>query len=445
MLKTIKILLFTSLLFISYGLLAQKKEDKARVIVMTDGEIDDHSSMIRFLLYTCDVEVLAIIETNSMFQKTGHSNEDWYEKQLAAYKQVYPKLIKHNPDYPSYEKLKSISVIGDEDYDHLKDLRELRWNLVPGYKITYTPDNWPDTPGSDKIVEVLLENNPAPVYLQAWGGGNTAAKAFYKLKTEYPDQYERAVSKAVMYNIWYQDGAGNYIEQVHPKVTVLHCASFDGTWNYRSQKDTYDFIENQVKRNHGPLGSLYPQDYVSEGDSPAFLYSIGNGLRNHENPTYGGWGGRFEKFEQFENVYVDAEDDGDDRKSLRRWVDDANRNFQARMDWCVATKYQDANHAPIVNVKGKRDITIKSGKKILLDASASSDPDGNDIQFNWWQYKDAGSYNGSVELQDSENATISFVAPEVSKPETIHMILKVTDQGSPVLDSYERIIITVVP
>ncbi len=68
-------------------------------------------------------------------------------------------------------------------------------------KISFKPDNWPDTPGSDKIVEILLESNPAPVYIQAWGGGNTAARAFYKLKTEYPDQYDRAVSKVVIYNI----------------------------------------------------------------------------------------------------------------------------------------------------------------------------------------------------------------------------------------------------
>ena len=142
---------------------------KPRVIVMTDGEIDDHSSMIRFLLYTCDVDALAIIETNSMFQKTGHSDADWYEKQLKAYKQVYPNLIKHNPDYPTYEKLKNISFVGDEDYDHLKDLRDLRWDLVPGYKVIFSPDDWPDTPGSDKIVEILLESNPDPVYLQAWG------------------------------------------------------------------------------------------------------------------------------------------------------------------------------------------------------------------------------------------------------------------------------------
>lgn len=422
---------------------AQVKNKKPRVIVMTDGEVDDHSSMIRFLLYSCDVDVLAIIETNSMFQKTGHSNEDWYEKQLEAYKQVYHNLIRHNPDYPTYEKLKSISFIGDEDYAHLKDTRELRRELVPGYKITFKPDDWLDTPGSDKIVEILLDQNPSPVYLQAWGGGNTAARAFYKLKTNYPDQYDRAISKVVMYNIWYQDGAGNYIEQTHPKVTMIHCNSFAGTWNYGSQKNTYDYIEENVKNNHGPLGSLYPQDYVSEGDSPAFLYSIGNGLRNHEDPGYGGWGGRFKKFDKYESVYVDAEDDGDSKKSLGRWVDDANRDFQARMDWCVANIYENANHAPIVIVKGKKNITVKNGKKIKLKASKSYDPDGNDIQFNWWHYKDAGSYEGLVEFQDSKKANSYFIAPDVSKPETIHIILEVTDNGSPNLTGYQRLVITI--
>ena len=418
---------------------------KPRVIVMTDGEIDDHSSMIRFLLYTCDVDVLAIIETNSIFQKKGHSKEDWYEKQLEAYEQVYPNLIKHHSDYPSAEELRKISFVGDEEYEHVKELKGKRWELIPGGDIMIKPDDWSDSPGSDKMVEILLEDNPDPVHIQAWGGGNTAARAFYKLKTEYPDQYDRAISKAIMYNIWYQDGAGNYIENYHPDVTLIYCGSFSGTWNYGSQKNTYDFIENNVKNNHGPLGALYPQDYVSEGDSPAFLFSIGNGLRNHENPNYGGWGGRFEKFDQFENVYKDAKDDGDIKKSLRRWVKDANRDFEARMDWCVATKYEDANHAPIVIVKGKKDITVKSGEKIKLDARKSSDPDGNDIQFKWWQYKDAGSYNGLVELQDSENAISSFVAPDVSQSETIHIILEVTDNGSSFLDSYQRIIITVVP
>ena len=70
-----------------------------------------------------------------------------------------------------------------------------------------------------------------------------------------------------MYNIWYQDGAGNYIETNFPEVTMIHCGSFAGTWNYKSQKDTYEFIRTNVKNNHGPLGALYPQEYVSEGDA----------------------------------------------------------------------------------------------------------------------------------------------------------------------------------
>lgn len=423
----------------------KNQKNKPRVIVMTDGEIDDHSSMIRFLLYTCDVDVCAIIETNSIFQKVGHSNEDWFEKQLDAYEKVYPYLIKHNPDYPTAEKLREISFIGDEDHDHLRGLIKKRWELVPGAKITYSPENWKDTPGSDKIVKVLLEDNPEPVHIQAWGGGNTAARAFYKLKTEYPEEYKRALSKVVMYNIWYQDGAGNYIEQNHPEVTMLYCGSFAGTWNYRSQKNTYDFIEHNIKNNHGPLGALYPQDYISEGDSPAFLYSLFNGLRNYEHPTYGGWGGRFEKTLEFDHVYKDAVDDGDKRKSLKIWIEDANTDFQARMDWCFADKYEDANHAPHIKIKGAIDRTISTGKNITVDATKTIDPDGDNLSFKWWQYKEAGSLNTTLELENANTQMVSFIAPNVNKQETIHIILEVSDNGNPSLKSYQRFVVTVVP
>jgi len=231
-----KPLILYLLLLLSALANAQNPDSKPRVIVMTDGEIDDHSSMIRFLLYTCDIDLLAVIETNSIFQRDGHSDEDWYEKQLEAYGQVYPNLIKHNPDYPTADYLKSISFIGDEEHDHLRGLREKRWELIPGAEITYEPSNWADTPGSDKIIEILLEDKPDPVHIQAWGGGNTAARAFYKLKKEHPNDYKRALSKVVMYNIWYQDGAGNYIETNHPEVTMIYCGSFAGSWNYKSQK-----------------------------------------------------------------------------------------------------------------------------------------------------------------------------------------------------------------
>jgi hypothetical protein len=39
-----------------------------------------------------------------------------------------------------------------------------------------------DIAGSDRIVEVLLDDKPGPVYLQAWGGTNTIARALYKIQ-----------------------------------------------------------------------------------------------------------------------------------------------------------------------------------------------------------------------------------------------------------------------
>ena len=59
-----KLTFFSILMFLLpiFGM-ANNPDKNPRVIVMTDGEIDDHSSMIRFLLYTCDVDLLAIIQT----------------------------------------------------------------------------------------------------------------------------------------------------------------------------------------------------------------------------------------------------------------------------------------------------------------------------------------------------------------------------------------------
>jgi hypothetical protein len=417
----------------------KSQETKPRVIVMTDGEVDDRSSMIRFLLYTNDVELLAIIETNSVYQREGHSKEDWYEKQINAYEEVYPNLIVHDPDYPTAEEIRARSYVGDEDPEHIVvDMNSP--GRRPGMEPQIRPDAWPDTPGSDRIVEILLEEDPRPVYIQAWGGGNTAARAFYKLKTEHPNEYDRAVSKASMHNIWYQDGAGSYIETYHPKVCMLLDYYFHGSWDYGSQSFTHGFIQNEVKLNHGPLGALYPQDYVSEGDSPAFLWTLKNGLRSYEDPTYGGWGGRYYKVEGLDNVYVDVS-----TASYSRWIEAANRDFQSRMDWCVKEKFEEANHKPIIQIQGEVDRNVKAGETVVLDARGTLDPDGNKMRFEWWQYQEAGSCDQMVKVDHAQGKKVSFVAPIVNQQCTIHIVLEVSDSGSPALFSFQRMIITVEP
>jgi len=260
-----------------------------RTIVLTDGEIDDHSSMIRFLLYSCHYDIEAIIETNSKWQRYGHSKEDWWENMLEAYEKVRPNLLVHQKGYPTADFLRSISYLGDEDSTHLDTPRS---RYKPGQTKYRDPSEWADTPGSNKIVEVLLEDNPDPIYVQVWGGANTLSRALFKLKRDFPDQYDEASKKVTAHNIDYQDGAGTYIEQFHPNVTMIVDWGFVGTWNYHSQTDTYELIAQEIKKNHGPLGALYPQKYISEGDTPAFFNFLDNGLRNHEHPTYGGGGGR---------------------------------------------------------------------------------------------------------------------------------------------------------
>ena len=88
---------------------------RPRVIVMTDGEVDDRCSMVRFLLYTNEMDGAAIIQTNSCFQPKGWSCENWLDKQIAAYEQILPNLSVHASGYPSADYLRSICYVGDED------------------------------------------------------------------------------------------------------------------------------------------------------------------------------------------------------------------------------------------------------------------------------------------------------------------------------------------
>ena len=91
-----------------------------RVVVMTDAEVDDRCSMVHFLLYSNDMEVAAIIQSNSCYQRHGWSSEPWLAKQLDAYEQVYPNLKVHDPNYPTPDYLRSVVFIGDENPDHVQ-------------------------------------------------------------------------------------------------------------------------------------------------------------------------------------------------------------------------------------------------------------------------------------------------------------------------------------
>jgi len=89
---------------------------------------------------------------------------------------------------------------------------------------------------------------------------------------------------------------------------------------------------------------------------------------------------------------------------------------------------------------------VKSGDGFTLEAHGTTDPDGDSLSLYWFQYPEAGSYKGPVNLNGAENNVRVWVtAPKVEKAETVHFILRGTDKGNPPLSRYKRVIVTVTP
>jgi hypothetical protein len=87
-----------------------------------------------------------------------------------------------------------------------------------------------------------------------------------------------------------------------------------------------------------------------------------------------------------------------------------------------------------------------------LSAEGSSDPDGDALSYERIHYGEAGTLTlasgrtgAPLNIENAKSAKAAFVAPKVAKPETLHIILAVTDAGMPPLTRYRRVIVTVYP
>ena len=389
----------------------------------------------------------------------------------------------------------------DDEHNAMNDLMEyimLRQKKILTGDYELTVPNIGDgcsNDGSDLILESFAKDDPRPIWFCLWGGAGTLAQALYDYRKNHTYEEVIAVSKKIrVYDIDGQDDVGGWICKEFPEVKWLRSdIEFWGFSQALSSESTasmypitYDLgdmscINNEwVMKNvqsKGPLGEAYPTTkFGVETDTPSLLYTICNGLNDPEHQNWGGWGGRYTADRSknppavhFEGDYLiepkpffayrDDVDNYTDVKTgktwindpfmpIGRWREDYQNDMAARMIWSITDKYEDANHNPIAVVNGDatKDILFvkaKPGDSVLLDATASSDPDGDAISFSWYIYSDPGTYHKEIVIADPDKAKAEVMIPKDADNDEIHVILEVKDNGKDFpLKAYRRVVIS---
>jgi len=496
------------------------QQERPRIVVTADPELDDNNSLIRFLLNSCDLTVEGLIYASSGFHWKGDGkgtkwyvpgreyarfgldtcpctewrwakNERFIDDAVEAYTKVYPNLKVHNPNYPLPALLKSTIRLGNINFDG---------------------DISANSPGSELIKQLMLDDKPGKLFITAWGGQSTIARALKAIQEEYENttQWE-AVKKKISRKVVLLpsgDQDDTYAKYIKPNWPDIDYRQFTAGPNYGYGAQLHAKPEDSVYltpqwltenvTSRGPLGALYrvwgdgkqmvkgdKMDYfglagytdqqlrqqgylvwmpvqpkgawIGEGDDPTFMNMLGQGLRAYENSTWGGWGGRTIS-QPVLNVFAPSGDTSQQAMAAAlaaateqtRTIADgypdffpaAQRDFAARLTWCVTPTYAGANHAPVVTIQGPLHILASPGQTIRLNGTVT-DPDGNTFNIKWWQFK-VGTYPGKINIANSNTAQAKITIPkDAVAGQTVHVILEATDNGVPSMTTYQRVVVTV--
>lgn len=500
---------------------SSNNQTRPRIVITADPELDDNNSLIRFLLNSCDLDVEGLIYASSGFHWKGDGkgtkwyvpgreysrfgldtcpctswrwakNERFIDNAVDAYAAVYPNLKVHNPYYPLPALLKSKIRYGNIEFDG---------------------DISKNSAGSDLIKSLMLDDKPGKLYITAWGGQSTIARALKSIQEEYENSLQwnaiklKISKKVVLLPSGDQDDA--YAAYIKPNWPDIEYRQFSGgpDYSYGAQlrakaEDGIYLTSEWTKRNvsdKGPLGALYrvwgdgkqmvkgdrldyfglagytteqlralgyrvwmpvqeKGSWIGEGDDFTFMNMLGNGLRAYEAGSFGGWGGRVSGEEQASPFSTPINDTSQKAMAAKMSIKHtestkdaiqypdffpaAQRDFAARLKWSVTPKYADANHAPVVSIQGPLNILASAGETIKLNGIAS-DPDKDQVETEWWQFR-VGTYPGSVTLLNTKSAQVKVLVPkDATSGQTIHLIFEATDNGSPALTTYQRVVVTV--
>jgi hypothetical protein len=456
---------------------------KPRVVVTADPELDDQNSMIRFLLYSTDFKVEGLVYASSQFHWKGDGKgttlsvpgreynrfglslcpctswrwapeEHFIDDAVDAYAKAYPNLRLHDSAYPTPASLRAV----------------IRWGNVE-----FDGEMSKDTAGSALIASLLLDEKPSPVYLHAWGGQSTIARALKSIEERYantrqwPQVRAKVIAKAVIHPSGDQDDTyAKYIRPNWPEIRYRRLAGgIPLAYNAQarvSETDAAFFTPAWTRNNvstRGALGALYrvwgdgrqmvkgdrfdyfgiagksaqelraegyvvwtpvhPQGaFLGEGDTGTFLNLIGNGLRGYRGASLGGWGGTVNdaKGASFEISFAGVEGFASNPSAVKEPPRAPTHSFlaAAQNDFAARLAWATTSRRGDANhpprIRAQGPTAIAAGAGQAVRLRVrTQDPDGNAVTVRWRRWEEAGSYVGPLPLGLAEGPATTFTVP----------------------------------